>query len=173
MEPLRIDLDEFQNMTIRLKIFYTLVGLAIIGLSIYNIYNKVMDQRVWYSLIFPVIFAIIGLNIILYCHGILFRLSRRYVLVNETFVDYKLYFFNPSRHLNWKDIKKVDIRTLRVFFVMKNGAQHKMRLGEILYQDLRSLKKYLAELAEDKGIEWKDTTDESKNPGKNLSEVLL
>lgn len=162
MEQLRIDLDEFHNMTIPLKIFYTIVGLTIMGLSVFNIYNKVMDQRTWYSLIFPVIFTIIGLNIILYCHGILFRISRRYVLVNDKFVDYKLYFSNPSRHLNWKDIKKVDIRTLRVFFVMQNGTQHKMRLGEILYHDLRQLKKYLADLAEAKGIEWKDSTDETK-----------
>lgn len=162
MEQLRIDLDEFQNMTTRLKIFYTLVGLIIIGLSVINMYNKITDERAWYSLIFPAVFAILGINVILYCHGILFRISRRYVLVNDKFVEYKLYFFNASRHMNWKDIKKVDIRTLRVFFIMKNGSQHKMRLGEILYHDLRTLKKYLAELAEGKGIEWKDSTDESK-----------
>jgi hypothetical protein len=162
MYHLRIDLDEFQNMTTPLKIFYTLVGLIIMGLSIYNIYYKIVDERFWYSMIFPFIFTILGLNIILYCHGILFRISRRYVLVNEKFVEFKLYFFNPVRHMNWKDIQQVDIRTLRIFFTMKNGSQHKMRLGEILYQDLRTLKKYLADLAEGKGIPWQDTTDENK-----------
>ena len=83
--------------------------------------------------------------------------------MNDKFVEYKLYFFNPVRHMNWKDIQQLDIRTLRIFFTMKNGSQHKMKLGEILYNDLRALKKYLAELAAGKGISWQDTTDEGKN----------
>lgn len=162
MNQLQINLDEFQKMTKKLKIFYTLVGLILIGLSVYNVYLKASLGEAWWTMIFPAIFALIGVNVILYSHGLYFRISRRYVLVNENFIEYKLYFFNPTRHLNWKDIKKVDIRTLRVLFTMKNGALHKMRLGEIFYNDIRALKKFLSELAEQKNIEWKDSTEESR-----------
>ena len=162
-----MELDEYRRISGSGRIFNIIVGLGAIILSALVIYRRIiMGQQFWEYFVF-VLFLVIGVNILLYTFGIFYHISRRYVIIDDQGVEYKLYYFYPSRKISWDSVKRVDIRTLRIFFVTSGGSSYRMKLGEMFYHDIRNLKRTLAVICTEKGIEWSDSTVESGLADKN------
>ena len=167
MEYLNIELDEYRKIPKGGRIFNIIFGFGTIFLSTLAIYRRITGGHGFWEYFVFVLFIVLGVNVILYTFGIFYRISRRYVIVDEQGIEYKLSYFYPSRNISWASIKKVDIKTLRIFFVTKGGSSYRMKLGEIFYNDIKKLKKTLASICNQKGIEWSDTTVESGLADKN------
>jgi hypothetical protein len=101
---------------------------------------------------------IFGMNMILYTFGVFFRIKRRYIVLNNKKIEYKLSFFYPSRTIYWNDVSRVEIKTLRVYIHTAKGNTLRMKLGEIFYNDIKTLKKKLSEVCGQNQISWTDTT---------------
>lgn len=158
MEPLVINLDEFQKISKGWRIFYILLGSLTVILSSIAVISQIKRGQSFGEYLIFIITFIFGLNVLLQTLGIYHRISRRYVILDEEGIKYKLSYFYPSRNISWDNIKKVDIRILRIIFISEKGTSGKMRLGEIYYNDIRKLKQTLALICTKKGIEWTDTT---------------
>ncbi|MFO7924563.1 MAG: hypothetical protein R6U58_12820 [Bacteroidales bacterium] len=172
MDKLIINLDEYQKISKGGRIFNVILGSGLILLSALVIYKRTAAGQSFGDYLFFVILALIGLNILLYTFGIYYRISRRYVVLDNKGVEYKLSYFYPSNSFKWEDLKKVEIKTLRIYFYKAGGSSSKMKLGEIYYSDIKRLKKTLAGMCTEKGIEWSDTTVESELAGRKEKEAI-
>jgi hypothetical protein len=161
MEYLNIELDEYRRISRSGRIFNIVLGFGTILLSALVIYKRIAGGQPFGEYFVFVLLIILGINILLYTFGIFYHISRRYVIIDDQSVEYKLYYFSPSRKISWSSVKRVDIRTLRIFFVTSGGSSYRMKLGEMFYHDIRILKRTLAAICTEKSIEWSDTTVES------------
>ena len=167
MEYLKIELDEYRRITGSGRIFNLILGFVTIILSAFVIYRRIVSgQQFWEYFVF-VLFLFLGVNIILYTFGIFYHISCRYVIIDDRGVEYKLYYFYPSRRISWDSLKRVDIRTLRIFFITIGGSTYRMKLGEMFYRDVRNLKRILAAICTERSIEWSDSTVEGGLDGEN------
>ncbi|MFP4366440.1 MAG: hypothetical protein ACLFQA_05035 [Bacteroidales bacterium] len=159
MKTLVINLDEFQKISKGWRIFNLLLGSLTVIISSITVISQILrGQSLGEYLVFIFTF-IFGLNVLFHTFGIYQRISRRYVIIDEKEgVKYKLSYFYPPRKISWDNIRKVDIRILRIIFITEKGTSFKMKLGEIYYKDIRELKRILALICSKKGIEWTDTT---------------
>ena len=162
MDELVINLDQFQKLSKASIIFNTLLGSAVIIISGFTVFNRIIEGESIRDYFIHVIIVLAGVNMILYTYGILFRIKRRYVVVNDRAIDYKLSYFYPARTIRWEDIDKVEIKTLRIYFHSGKGPVSRMKLGEIFYNDIKDLKQHLSEYCRIKGIQCTDTTVESQ-----------
>lgn len=160
MEKLTINLDEYQKISRSGKIFNIILGSALILFPGAVIYKRISEGHDFGNYLFFLLLFILGLYILLFTFGIFYRISRRYVVVDDHGIEYKLSYFYPARSIPWENLKKVEIRTLRIFFHTEGGA-FKMKLGEIFYSDIQILKQTLASVCGKKRIECSDTTAES------------
>jgi hypothetical protein len=171
MDELVINLDQFQEISKKGRIFNTLLGSVLIMVSVLAIFSRISaGQGLRGSLFFIVVF-ILGVNVILYTYGIFFRIRRRYIVITSGGVEYKLSYFYPSRTIYWDDLKRVDIKTLRIFFHEKKGSVVRMKLGEVYYNDIKRLKLKIASCCTAKGIVWTDTTVESDISGSKSTKI--
>jgi Na+/melibiose symporter-like transporter len=165
MDELVINLDKYQKMTKSGRFFNAILGSALIIVSAVVIIVKTFaGESYWNQFIFNLMF-ILGLHIIFYTFGVYFRLKRRYIVLNNNKIEYKLSYFYPSRTIKWKDVRKVEIKTLRVYFHGAKGKIWRMKLGEILYNDIKTLKIKLAKVCDQNRIDWTDTTVEPDHAG--------
>ncbi len=161
MDKLVINLDVYQNISKGGKIFNIIFGFAAVLLSSWVIYRRIAaGQEFWDYFIF-LILLILGLYMILFTFGVFYRISRRYVILDNNGVEYKLSQFYPSKKYEWEELRKVEIKTLRINFHKVSGSSSIMKLGELFYTDIKKLKQALASCCTEKGIEWSDTTVES------------
>ncbi len=167
MEYLNIELDEYRRISGSGRIFNIILGFGTILLSALVIYRRVIGGQTFWEYFVFVLFIVLGVNILLYTFGVFYRISRRYVIVDDQGIEYKLYYFYPSGQISWASIKKVDITTLRIFIVTTGGSSYRMKLGEMFYRDIRNLKRTLAAICTEKGIDWSDSTVESELADKN------
>ncbi len=167
MEYLNIELDEYRRISRSGRIFNITLGLGIIILSSLVIYRRIIGGQPFWEYSVFVLFLVLGINILLYTFGIFYHIGRRYVIVDDQGVKYKLNYFYPPVKISWDSVKKVDIRTLRIFFITSSGSHCRMKLGEMFYHDIRNLKMTLAAICTEKDIEWSDSTVESELADKN------
>jgi hypothetical protein len=160
MDELVINLDHYQKITKSGRIFNTIIGSVMVIVSLITIVVKILAGESYWDLFIFILMFIIGLNTILYTYGFFFRIKRRYIILNDNKIEYKLSFFYPSRTINWKEVRKVEIKTLRVYFHSFRGKLWRMKLGEIFYNDIKTFKKKLAKVCDQNHIEWTDTTVE-------------
>lgn len=161
MDELIINLDQYQKISKSGRFFNTIIGSALIIVSGIIIAVKIYaGENYWNQFIYNLMF-IFGLNMILYTFGFFFRIKRRYIILNSNKIEYKLSFFYPSRTITWKDVRKVEIKTLRVYFHTVKGNIWKMKLGEIFYNDIKTLKNKLSEVCDQNHVAWTDTTVEA------------
>ena len=164
MEKLTINLDEYQKISRSGKIFNIILGSVLIFFPGVVIYKRISEGHDFGDYLFFLLLFILGLYILLFTFGIFYRITRRYVEVDDHGIEYKLSYFYPARSIPWEIMKKVEIRTLRIFFHTEGGS-FKMKLGEIFYSDIQILKQTLASVCSKKGIECSDTTVESDLAG--------
>jgi hypothetical protein len=161
MDELIINLDQYQKISKSGRFFNTIIGSALIIVSGIIIAVKTFaGERYWNQFIYNLMF-ILGLNMILYTFGFFFRIKRRYIILNSNKIEYKLSFFYPSRTITWNEVRKVEIKTLRVYFHTVKGNIWKMKLGEIFYNDIKTLKNKLSEVCDQNHVAWTDTTVEA------------
>lgn len=165
MKSLNIELDEYRKLSTWGRIFNLVFGTGTVVLAGVVIYNKIVGGEGFWEYFIYILMLSLGLYVLLLTSGILYRLSRRYVIVNGKVIDYKLSYFYPSRTIRWEELVRVDIRTLRIIFFTGARSSSTMKLGELFYNDIRRLKETLAHICTDKGIEWSDTTVESDLAG--------
>lgn len=158
MKPVVINLDEYQKISKGWRIFNIIFGSLTLVLSLIAVVSQIARGHRFSEYFVFVFTFILGLNVLLQTFGIYHRISRRYVIIDNQGVEYKLSYFYPSRYIAWDHIKKVDIRTLRILFTSKKETTYRMKLGEVYYHDIRNLKQTLASACTKKGIEWSDTT---------------
>ncbi len=161
MEKFTIDLDEYHKLSSRVKIFNFLLGSFLTVFSGITIFRMVGRGSQFGEYLFFLILLIVGINVIVYTFGVYYRVSRRYVEINDNCFEYKLSYFATPRIIAWKDMTKVEIRTLRVFFHTKGGAICKMKLGDIFYRDIRRIKDTLTSVCIEKEIRCIDKTTSS------------
>ncbi len=166
MDDLVINLDEYQKISKSGRILNILLGISLMGFCLFFIWNKIAKGEGFWDYFIFVVFLFLGLSVLLFTFGIFYKISRRYVILNSKGVDYKLSLFYPSRSIAWDDMKKVEIRTLRILFHTGKHSYTRIKLGEIYYNDIKKLKQNLAEFCIKKGITWTDTTVESELAGK-------
>ncbi len=166
METLNIELDEYQKMSRSGRIFNIIFGFGALIFSTVIIYRNVSAGNMFWDYFIFILFALLGIYVLLYTFGIFYRISRRYVVVNDKGIEYKLSYIYPSTSFSWKDLEKVDIRTLRIFFHAGPGSPDRMKLGDLFYSDIKKLKRVLSEYCTEKEINWSDSTVESELVGK-------
>ncbi len=158
MEELKINLDEYQKLSKNGRTFNIIIGYALVFISATIIILRIIEGQSFGNYFFFVVLLFLGLYILLYTFGIFYRIRHRYVIINEEGMEYKLSYFYPPRVISWHELKRVDIKTLRIFFHLTSGSSCKMKLGEIFYNDIRNIKQVLAKNCTKKGIEWTDTS---------------
>ncbi len=171
MDDLVINLDEYNKLSRSGRIFNVILAAAIIIFSSVTIIRRILDGRLFSEYLFQIILLFAGFNIILYTYGFFYRLSRRYVILNNQCIEYKLSWSHPSRIISWSELKKVEIKTLRIIFHTMEGVTAKMKLGEIFYSDIKKLKQSIGNQCSENGIEWSDTTVESELAEKALKQT--
>ncbi len=173
MKSLIIELDEYRKISTWSRVFNLIFGTATTVFACVVIYTKIAGGESFWEYFIYILMLLLGLYVLLLTCGILYRLSRRYVIVNESVIDYKLSYFYPSRTIRWEELVRVDIRTLRILYFKGDGSSSAMKLGELFYNDIRRLKETLAYICTEKGIEWSDTTVESELAGHKKFTVSL
>jgi hypothetical protein len=163
MEELLIELTEFQRMRKKEKVLYLLLGIliAVIGFSL--IVSRILGGSAAKEFLLPGFMILSGINVILYSSEVFFRFFRRYILVDAKGIQYTLAFYNPARRIFWKDMKKVEIRLLRIMITQTSGKTNQIKLGEIPYHDVRNLKTRILSISRRKRIPCKDLTDKDFN----------
>lgn len=169
MEELVINLDEYQKISKSGKIFNIILGVSLAGFCIYTIWKSIAAGEGFWEYFIFILFLFLGLGVLLFTFGIFYRISRRYVILDDKGLEYKLSRYYPSKSISWDDMKKVEIKTLRIFFHTGKHSFSRMKLGEIFYHDIKKLKQSLGEYCTAKGIEWSDTTVESEFSGKQAA----
>jgi energy-coupling factor transporter transmembrane protein EcfT len=165
MDEIVINLDQYQKITKSGRFFNTIIGSAMtIVAGVVIIVKTIAGDSYWNQFIFNLMF-IFGLHMLFYTFGVYFRIKRRYIVLNNNKIEYKLSYFYPPRTINWKDVRKVEIKTLRVYFHSIKGKVWRMKLGEILYNDIKALKRNLAKICDQNQITWTDSTVEPGHTG--------
>lgn len=159
MKKYLIELTDFQKMGKKEKVLYLLLGILSVVLGVILIVTRLHEGSGSGGVLFPSIMVLSGINVILYCTEVFFRFFRRYILVDQLGVHYSLAFYSPSRRLLWKDIKRIEIRLLRILITQKSGKTHKINLGEVPYHDVRNLKELIMAVARGKRISCRDLTE--------------
>jgi hypothetical protein len=158
MDELVINLDPHQKFPKRGWIFNSITGAAFIVTAVSAIVVKIIVGQGFWDYFFFILLFVFGVTMLLYTFGVFYRITRRYVILNQNGIEYKMSYYYPSRIVRWDDLRKVEIKTLRIIFYSVKGSVWRMKLGEISYNEIKTFKKALAEFCTEKGIGWTDST---------------
>lgn len=128
------------------RYLFLLLGIVYVSNGINDYYEKSQND-------FFFVFWIVAGILILLGTFIDKRVTDKYYLnIDDEMISAKLAFTQKIK-IAWEDIKSLNLKPIKVEFILTNGKKQDLSLSQLSYNDVKLIKKKISEFAKYKNVE--------------------
>lgn len=152
MEPLFINLSEYNKLSRGQKRFFIFFGIASILLGTTSIVFYLFNDSHFFNYLSPIFIVILGIQILLRGYGFSFQRFMRYVKVDDDIIECNTTLISNKNRLSWSEITKIEVKPSSIVLIKDDKRLIKLSFLWISYKNVNLIKEVIYTQAKKKGI---------------------